>query len=131
MNSTPVIVFVCEHGAAKSIVAAAYFNRFAQERGLDLQAVARGTNPDHELSPQAIQGLSKDGLTPRESIPQKLTSTDVRFAQQIIAFCDLPIEYQQQALVEPWNDIPPVSDNYEAARDALIRRIDNFINQTK
>ena len=126
----PVIVFVCEHGAAKSVVAAAYFNYFAKESDLNLQAIARGTNPDNELSPQAIQGLSKDGLTPQESTPQKLTSADVQSGQRVIAFCELPIEYQQ-ALVERWDDVPPVSENYETARDAIIKHINSFISQIK
>jgi hypothetical protein len=31
-QSNPTIVFVCEHGAAKSVIAAAYFNKLAQEK---------------------------------------------------------------------------------------------------
>ena len=34
------IVFVCEHGAAKSIIAAAYFNKLAREMSIDSRAVA-------------------------------------------------------------------------------------------
>ncbi len=128
MNQTPTIVFVCEHGAAKSVVAAAYFNSFAKERGLNLQAVARGITPEDELSPQAIKGLSEEGLTPTQSSPQELTSTDVRSAQRIIAFCDLPIKYRQ-AIVERWKDVPPVSENYAAARDAIVRHINSFMSQ--
>ena len=33
------VVFVCEHGAAKSVVAAAHFNRMARERGLAVRAI--------------------------------------------------------------------------------------------
>ncbi len=35
MDEESVAVFVCEHGAAKSIVAAAHFNRIAREKGND------------------------------------------------------------------------------------------------
>ncbi len=28
------VIFVCEHGAAKSVIATAYFNRLTVERGL-------------------------------------------------------------------------------------------------
>jgi hypothetical protein len=31
--TSSTIVFVCEHGAAKSLVATAYFNKIAAERG--------------------------------------------------------------------------------------------------
>src|SRR5512140_2640653 len=127
----PAIIFVCEHGAAKSIVAAAYFNRFAQETGLNLQAIARGTNPDTTLSSDAIQGLSKDGLTPGEATPQKLTPADIQSAQRMIAFCELPVEYQGQVIVEHWEDVPPVSANYEVARDAIVQHIRYFVSQIK
>jgi arsenate reductase (thioredoxin) len=129
MNSNPILVFVCEHGAAKSVVAAAHFNRLVSEMGLDLRAVARGTNPDHELSPQTIKGLSEDGLTPTESIPQKLTEADIRSARQIVAFCEVPEEYYGRAVIEYWDDIPPVSENYEKARDVIIERIRQMLKQ--
>jgi arsenate reductase len=35
------IVFVCEHGSAKSVIAAAYFNRIVKERNLPFEAAAR------------------------------------------------------------------------------------------
>ena len=123
MNQKPVIVFVCEHGAAKSIIAAAYFNQFANEMGFDLRAIARGTNPDDELSPQTVKGLSEDGLTPTELAPQKLTEDDLQAAQRVVTFCELPDEYQGQAMIERWDDIPPVSENYEQARDVIVERI--------
>src|SRR5215813_9354941 len=37
------VVFVCEHGAAKSVIATAYFNKLAAERGLAYRATFRGT----------------------------------------------------------------------------------------
>ena len=87
------IVFVCEPGAAKSILAAAYFNKLTNEKGSDLRAIARGTHPDAELSPQTIIALSKDGLQATESTPQKLTEADVQNAEAVITFCEIPIEY--------------------------------------
>ena len=123
MLQDPIIVFVCEHGAAKSLIAAAYFNKFAAEGGLQLQAVARGTNPDSELSPIATAGLRKDGLTPTETVPQKLSRADVESAQRIVSFCELPEEFRQKTLIEQWDGIPPVSENYEKARDAILERL--------
>lgn len=129
MSQKSNIIFVCEHGAAKSILAAAYFNKLASEKGLDLRAIARGTNPDHELSSQMITGLSKDGLLPTEPVPQKLTEADVQKAQRVITFCELPIEYRRHSIVEQWDGIPSVSDDYEKARDAIIERIHQFLNR--
>jgi arsenate reductase len=128
MFQTPVIIFVCEHGAAKSIIAAAYFNRLAREENLSLRAIARGTHPDAELSPKAVAGLQEDGLTSTESIPAKLTREDIEYAQQIISFCDLPEEYRQKSAVEQWPDIPPVSEDYERSRDAIVEHLQKLIS---
>lgn len=127
MSKKSTIVFVCEHGAAKSILAAAYFNTFASELGSDLRAIARGTHPDEELSSQTVTGLSKDGLQPPELIPQRLTKEDLKNAQRLITFCELPAEYQS-TLVEAWDDVPAVSKNYEHARDAIVERIRQLLN---
>jgi arsenate reductase len=129
MNQNSIIVFVCEHGAAKSIVAAAYFNKLASDLGLNLRAIARGTHPDRELTPIAVTGLREDGLTPTESVPQKLSVADVETAQRIIAFCQLQVEYQEKAIIERWDGVPPVSEDYEKARDAIIEQMGHLINK--
>ena len=129
MPKDSVTIFVCEHGAAKSIIAATYFKKIAREKGLDAHAIARGTNPDSELSPKTVTGLQSDGLAPTESIPQKLTLTEVESAERIIAFCELPEEYLNQVAIEPWDNIPPVSESYEKARDVIIAHIDQILNK--
>ncbi|HMS00111.1 MAG TPA: hypothetical protein PKK96_14505 [Anaerolineales bacterium] len=121
MNKT--LLFICEHGAAKSIIAATYFNKLASEANLELRAVARGTNPDAELSPKTVAGLQADGLTPTESSPQKLSLADIESSQQVVTFCELPEEYRNKTAVEQWDEVPPVSEDYEKARDAIVERI--------
>ena len=127
MNQNPTIVFVCEHGAAKSIIAAAYFNKLAQEASLDVRAIARGTHPDSEISPKAITGLLDDGLTTTESVPQKLSLADVESAQRIISFCELPAEFQPKVSVEQWDGVPPVSEDYQKARDAILEHLNQLL----
>ena len=122
MNGDPVIIFVCEHGAAKSIVAAGYFNQLARELNLKLHAIARGTNPDREFSPIAIDGLRRDGMDVPEGAPIELTREDVVIAQQIISFCELP-EHYNIAQYEKWDDIPPVSENYDITRDRIVTKL--------
>lgn len=72
MKQNPRIVFVCEHGAAKSIIAAAYFSKLAHDRNLRFTATARGTHPDAKLSSKTVAGLREDGLKPTEAIPTTL-----------------------------------------------------------
>jgi arsenate reductase len=128
MSLKPIICFVCEHGAAKSIIAAAYFNRLAHEKGLDFIALARGTHPDAELSQKTVTGLLEDGLTPTEAMPQKLSLQEIESARRVIAFCELPEAYRPKAVIERWEDVPPVSENYENARDAIITHLNHLVN---
>jgi Protein-tyrosine-phosphatase len=128
MPQDKVIVFVCEHGAAKSVLAATYFNKLSGEKNLNLRAIARGTHPDEVISPKTIFGLEQDGLPPTESVPQILSWSDVAAAQRIVSFCELPEEYQNEVTVEHWDEIPPVSDNYEMARDAILARLNQLMN---
>jgi arsenate reductase (thioredoxin) len=126
----PTVIFVCEHGAAKSIIAAAYFNKIAHETGLDQWAIARGTNPDPDVSPKALAGLLEDGLTPTESIPQRLSSEDLQTAHQVVTFCKLGEEYRYEMAIEYWDDVPPVSEDYETARDVILAHVTNLIKNS-
>jgi protein-tyrosine-phosphatase len=115
------VLFVCEHGSAKSVVAAAHFNRLAKERGLPFHAVSRGTSPDPVNHPAAVNGLDGDNLRPQAS-PQLLSLADIEAAASIVAFCDLPPEYAVDASSQVWS-VPPVSEDYAASRDAIVSRI--------
>lgn len=128
MTQSSTIIFVCEHGAAKSIIAASYFNKLANEQRLNITAIARGTHPDEALSPKTIQGLSKDGLQATESTPQKLTLEEIKSAKKIITFCNLSHEETQHAnQIDDWSEVPPVSESYQVARDAILKKINSLI----
>ena len=130
MNQTPVVVFVCEHGSAKSVVAAAHFNKLASESNLKLRALARGTNPDKEIAPSAAKGLQADSLA-FEPLPRKLTREDVAAAARVVTFCKLPAEYDKIARVETWHGVPPVSEDYNKAREAIVERIKHLLDKLK
>ena len=57
-----LVLFVCLHGSAKSVVAMEYFNRFAAERGVPLRALSAGTEPDEVMPPEVTAGLAADGF---------------------------------------------------------------------
>ena len=45
-RDSQTVVFVCEHGTVKSVLALAYFGQLARERHLPYRAISRGTAPD-------------------------------------------------------------------------------------
>ncbi|SRR5258708_21944166 len=56
------VVFVCEHGSVKSLVATEYFNRRAKAQGVPYRAVARGTAPERTVPKAVRDGLRSDGF---------------------------------------------------------------------
>ncbi|MCI0389787.1 MAG: hypothetical protein MOB07_13640 [Acidobacteria bacterium] len=130
-EQTPVIIFVCEHSAAKSILSAALFNKLAGERRLNLRAIARGTNPDPEISPKVARGLQADGLVSSESAPKKISKADLVGARRVITFCTLPDDYPGSIQVENWDDVLPAIEDYGKARDKLTERINRLLEELK
>ena len=123
------ILFVCEHGAARSTIAAAYFNKIAKERGLDYQAVFRGTDPQNELTSGTKQGLMNDGFDVSGMTPSLVSKGDAAKAVQVITFdCALPSDCIAAELHQ-WNGIPPISESYNGARDQIVRKVDALIMQ--
>ena len=123
------IVFVCEHGAAKSVIATAYFNKLAAERGLPDRATYRGANPQAELSVSALKGLREDGLTVPSAKPSPITSGDVTKATHIFAIgCSLPAHAASSGKAESWDDVPE-DRGYAAQRDAIKKHVERLLDQ--
>ena len=122
------IVFVCEHGTVKSTVAAAYFNRIARERGLPFVAVSRGIDLDPEVPVGVRSGLAADGLAPNDDTPRDLRAEEAASAARVIAFDHIPAGRGGNAAVTYWLDIPPVTKDYNAGRDAILRHIQEILD---
>lgn len=125
------IVFVCEHGAALSVMAAAYFNKLTREQHLNLHAIARGITPQPDLSVKARQGLAADGIAIETSHPLALSSQDAAHARRIIAFFSIPATFAKMAPVENWDDVTWPPPNYGAARDAILKHLHELIHELK
>ena len=107
-SEKPTVVFVCEHGSAKSIIAASEFERMAKEKGLDLNILARGTNPDAEIPKLVRDGLKADGYDVGNLKPTKVTQKDLKGAARIVSFGpDLKPWLADGAAVSDWSATPP------------------------
>ena len=128
-TAAPRIVFVCEHGAAKSVIATAYFNKIAAERGLPDRATYRGANPQAELSVSALKGLKDDGLTLPSDKPSPISAADVAGATHIFAIgCSLPSHAAASGKADSWDDVPE-NQGYAAQRDAIKKHVEHLIDQ--
>jgi len=131
--ATPVaavrVVFVCEHGNVKSLIAASLFERVAQQRGLPFQGVARGMNPEAGVPAKIAAALAGEGVDVSRFVSQSLTSVDLGGAVRVVA---IGVDVSSAVTVEEgrlavWNDVPPASVDYAAARAALQRHIDELL----
>lgn len=121
MATSAKIVFVCLHGAAKSVLAAALFAQEAARAGVPVEALARGIEPDPTVSPAAALGLLAEGLDIRDDRPRALAPGDLIGASRVVAFgCDVGEMVPSSVPVEQWAEVPAVSDGYARARAAVV-----------
>lgn len=127
----PLVVFVCEHGSAKSLVAASFFDRLARERGIAARAVSRGTAPDAAVPTAVVDALRSDGFDVAAFKPRLLEDADVAAADRVVAIgVDLgEVGANARAGVIRWDDIPPFSASYPKSREALLSHIGSLLEE--
>jgi hypothetical protein len=123
------VVFVCEHGAARSLIAAAYFNKLAAERGLAERATFRGVSPGDDLSAVAVAGLRADGVAIPPGKPAAITSEDVARANYLFTIgCALPKAAASSGKAEDWSDVPG-DRGYGPMRDAIVAHVRALLDE--
>jgi protein-tyrosine-phosphatase len=128
-TKAPSVIFVCQHGAAKSVIATAYFNKLSAERGLPYRATFRGTSPQDDLSERAVTGLKADGVPIPEGKPSLIASDDVARATHIFAIgCTLPAVATASGKASDWSDVPD-DQGYAPMRDAIVRHVTALLDE--
>jgi arsenate reductase (thioredoxin) len=117
------IVFVCEHGSAKSIIAISYFNKIAKEKNLSWEAVSRGTTPDAEISAKTKKLLTDDKVPVPQVKPQAITQKDIDEADRVILFFPLPENIAGRNNLEYWPGIDAVNGDFEKLRDDILAKL--------
>ena len=119
----PTVVFVCEHGAAKSVIATAYFNKSPPSAASRARSIA-GVNPDAALS-AVIEGRATTACLPTES--SRIADADVDRASVIFAIgCTLPPRAAASGKADNWNDVPG-DQGYAAMRDAVKKHVERLV----
>jgi arsenate reductase (thioredoxin) len=122
------VLFLCPHGAAKSVMAAAYFQRLIEERHLRLRADAAGTDPSPEVSPAVVALLGEEGIDVAHYQPRAVTKDDIELAVRVVSLgCpvnDLPVVPTE---IEHWDDVPLPSINLVATRDTILSHVERLV----
>lgn len=130
MATTPRVLFVSLHGPAKSLIAVEHFRRLAAERGSDVEASSAGMEPDAEIPPKVVQGLLGDGIDVCGHRPRHVTRADLESASRVVTFgCDLGDLAVPGLVLERWDDVPAVSEDFKKARDAIVSRLPRLLDE--
>lgn len=126
-SSARTILFVCEHGAGRSAIAATYFNKIAEQQGLKYYAIFRGVEPQEALGESTKNGLIKDGIDVTKLIPSKLSKKDIHNAYKVITLdATLPDSLKKADIT--WTGIQ-WAGNYEVSKTQIVLKVDSLITQ--
>jgi arsenate reductase (thioredoxin) len=129
MPEQNLVLFVCLHASAKSLIAAEYFNKRAAAAGVPFRALSAGTDPDKSVPPHVVAGMRGDGYDVSAVAPKRLTRELAAPARIAVSFePDLSEYVPRSCLVERWS-VPAVSDDYAIARDAIKARVDALLTK--
>jgi arsenate reductase len=129
MGDERTILFLCPHNAAKSVIAAAYCERLAAERGLTLRARSAGTDPDPGVSPGVAGALLAEGIDVRAHRPRRVTAEELASASRVVSLgCDLGGIALPGLAVERWDDVPSPSADLTRARAVIAARVRQLVD---
>jgi arsenate reductase len=127
-TETTKVVFVCEHGSVKSLIAASYFNRSAQARGLPYRAVARGTAPEPHVPRSVQKGLRAIEVDASSYVPKLFQASDVEGASLVVSFDqDIARIVGKRVRHLKWDNLPAVLADYARGRDSIVEHVDALI----
>jgi protein-tyrosine-phosphatase len=126
------VLFLCPHNAAKGVIAAAYFNRLAQQAGSALTADSAGTQPEEIVSPVVVAMLNKDGIDVSHYRPRHVTPAELESVPHLVSMGCTPAELGEAwRRVKNWTDIPAVSQNPEGARTAILAGVERLLAELR
>jgi arsenate reductase len=125
----PTVLFMCPHGAAKSLMASAYFQKRARERGLNVRVDSAGTEPDPELSKGVVAHLTKSGYAIPIDKPRAVTAADIAGADVVISMgCDLSKLPAPKGVLKNWT-VPDFSADFNAAEQAIRDQVNRLVEE--
>jgi arsenate reductase len=128
-NQPLLVAFVCRHGAAKSVLAAAALDRLAADRRLEIRGQSFGLTPEPSVSPRVVEALGSEGVDLRHVVPRRLRPADLAGASRVITFDLDPTELPGiPDDLQAWDDVPAVSAELLAARATIERHVGELLD---
>jgi protein-tyrosine-phosphatase len=128
---TNKILFLCPHNAAKSVMAAAYFQQMAEEYKLDYAADSAGTEPSETVSAAVAELLLGEGIDVQAHQPRSATREELGTARRVISMgCDVEDILPPGVEIDYW-DVPAASEDLQGARAAIRQVVKELVDELK
>lgn len=127
--SEGTVLFVCEHGTVKSLLAKLLFDEYAAQVGLPMRAESRGTAVDSVVPPWMRARLDAERLPFAGFTPRALAAQDLVSASHVVSF-DIPASARTGAGAPwaRWDSLPAASQQFDASRDAIKARVHALVD---
>ena len=123
-HKQPTVLFICPHGAAKSVLASAYFQRLAKERGLNVRVDAAGIEPQEAVSTVVKEHLERNGYSVPVTKPRAVTKEELNQADVVISLgCDVSRLPVTPRTLRKWDEVPGPSEDFNGADEAIRNRV--------
>lgn len=117
MSEKRMVLFVCPHGAAKSRMAAAFFNRIATQ---GWEATSAGITPQEAVSLNAIRLLEGSDAEALLDLAAPQPVAAIPSPDRIVAIdCDVPSAERWDLLHQAFE--APMRDELRSRAEALVR----------
>ncbi|HEY0373137.1 MAG TPA: hypothetical protein VGD79_14125 [Thermoanaerobaculia bacterium] len=132
-SSKSTVLFLCPHGGAKSVIAASYFNRLAEQHALPYVAVAAAADEPYAAVPEPVaEFLQRDGFAVGSFHPRHVEVGDVSGAARVVSIdCNLEAVDAGGTGIERWDDVPQASDGVEASASAIRRHVEALAEELR
>jgi protein-tyrosine-phosphatase len=123
------LVFVCKFGSMKSQMAAAYFNRIAKERGLQVTAISRAFHPDKDIPVAVRTNMATEGLAPTNEEITSITPDEAKVAFKVISFDEIPQENIGTTNYTHWPNSPKAKKEYWMSMGFIKQHVHDEVDQ--
>lgn len=123
----PRILFVCQHGSVKSVVATELLRRLAGGQGRDIEVRSFGISPENHVTAALEAALREDNIALSRNPSPTLAQKDLDSADIVVVFDELPAALNSRTVID-WFDVPSMIENYAAARAVLVPRLQRLLD---
>ena len=127
-KEVPEVLFVCVHNSGRSQMAAGMLDKLAEGR---VHVRSAGSDPAHELNPNAIEAMNEVGLDISKEFPKPLTDEVVRAADAVITMgCGDACPIYPGKRYEDWDLEDPAGKDLQTVRrirDEIGSRVEALI----